>query len=296
MNVINVALCVVLIFGKAGAPRMGIAGAGAAGFVSTWVGLLIMVAYAFKAEYREVFKPFALAKIERSVLGGILRLSVPSAVATVAVMSGFALFAMIVSKLDSLTGGAKIASACGTAEAVNSAATTDIVGILKLTFTACLAFGTSTATLVSQSLGAGKPDVAEKFGWTSVKLGLMIFGVVGLCQGVLFTEPLLHLVTHSEAVRAAAILPMRVMGICTPLIAVGMILTQALFGAGNSRFVMIVELILHFTCLVPLAWLLGITFGFGLPGIWGAAVVYVFVLSAIMIAKFKSGDWKQIQL
>jgi Na+-driven multidrug efflux pump len=124
----------------------------------------------------------------------------------------------------------------------------------------------------------------------------MIFGVVGLCQGVLFTEPLLHLVTHSEAVRAAAILPMRVMGICTPLIAVGMILTQALFGAGNSRFVMIVELILHFTCLVPLAWLLGITFGFGLPGIWGAAVVYVFVLSAIMIAKFKSGDWKQIQL
>ena len=39
-----------------------------------------------------------------------------------------------------------------------------------------------------------------------------------------------------------------------------MILTQALFGAGNTRFVMIAELILHFTCLVPLAWLLGVTF------------------------------------
>ncbi len=33
-----------------------------------------------------------------------------------------------------------------------------IVGILKLTFTACLAFGTSTATLVSQSLGEAKPE------------------------------------------------------------------------------------------------------------------------------------------
>jgi len=39
-----------------------------------------------------------------------------------------------------------------------------------------------------------------------------------------------------------------------PIIAVGMILTQALFGAGNSRYVMLVELFLHFTCLVPLAY------------------------------------------
>jgi multidrug resistance protein, MATE family len=296
MNVINVALCVVLIFGKAGFPRMGIAGAGAAGFVSTWIGLFIMVGYALSAQYRTTFKPFSLAKLDRTVLRGVLGLSIPSAIATVAVMSGFALFAMIVSKLDSLTGGAKIAGACGGAEAVNSAATTDIVGILKLTFTACLAFGTSTATLVSQSLGAKKPELAEKFGWASVRLGLMIFGVVGLCQGVLFTKPLLALVTHSEAVREAAILPMRVMGVCTPLIAVGMILTQALFGAGNSRFVMLVELVLHFTCLVPLAWLLGITLGFGLAGIWGAAVVYVVVLSSIMIWKFHGGDWKKIEL
>jgi Na+-driven multidrug efflux pump len=86
------------------------------------------------------------------------------------------------------------------------------------------------------------------------------------------------------------------MGICTPLIAVGMILTQALFGAGNSRYVMVVELILHFTCLVPLAYLLGITFNGGLVGIWIAAVVYVVLLSSAMLLKFASGDWKSIKL
>jgi Na+-driven multidrug efflux pump len=86
------------------------------------------------------------------------------------------------------------------------------------------------------------------------------------------------------------------MGICTPLIAVGMILTQALFGAGNTRFVMIVELILHFTCLVPLAWVLGITLGFGLIGIWAAGVVYIALLAAVMSWKFKLGDWKHIAL
>jgi Na+-driven multidrug efflux pump len=89
---------------------------------------------------------------------------------------------------------------------------------------------------------------------------------------------------------------MRIMGIATPLIATGMILTQALFGAGNSRFVMIVEFVLHFTCLVPLAWFLGVKLDFGLIGIWGAAVVYVVLLATVMIWKFRSGDWKAIKV
>jgi multidrug resistance protein, MATE family len=298
MNVINVALCIVFIFGKLGAPHMGMAGAGLAGAISSWVGLLVMVAWAGLRQYRERFKPFDIRGYSRELLGRILKLSVPSAVATIAVMSGFMLFAMIVSRLDSMMHTRLIAPDCpgGKQEAVNGAATTVIVGVLKLTFTACLAFGTSTATLVSQCLGSGKTEEAEQFGWTSVKLGLLIFGVVGLLEGVFLTVPILHLVTKSHAVFHAARLPMRMMGLATPLIAVGMILTQALFGAGNTRFVMFVELILHFCCLVPLAWLLGITFGFGLVGIWSAALVYVVLLTAVMVWKFKSGDWKTIKL
>jgi MATE family multidrug resistance protein len=298
MNVINVILCIMFIFGKWGAPKMGMAGAGLAGAASSWVGLFVMVAWASLARYRKAHQPFNLAGLSKAVLGRILKLSVPSAVATVAVMSGFMLFAMIVSKLDAMMNTSLLAPACpgGKPEAVNGAATTVIVGVLKLTFTACLAFGTSTATLVSQCLGSGKGDEAEKFGWVSVRLGLIIFGVVGLLEGVFLTEPLLHLVTKSPAVYEAAIMPMRMMGLATPLIAVGMILTQALFGAGNTRFVMIIELILHFLCLVPLAWLLGITFEMGLVGIWTAAIVYVLLLTAVMVWKFKSGDWKTIQL
>lgn len=294
MNVINVALCWALIFGNLGAPRMGVAGAGLAGFISTYIGLAVMVGYALLPAFRG-FHPFALRRLSKRIVGDVLKLSVPSAIATIAVMTGFMLFAYIVSKLDEIEAATVVATSA-VREAINSAATTNVVVILKLTFTACLAFGTATATLVSQSLGERDPEKAARFGWASVKLGLIVFGVVGFLEGVVFTGPLLSLMTKSEAVREAALLPMRIMGICTPLIAVGMILTQALFGAGNSRFVMIVELVLHFTCLVPLAWLFGITLGWGLLGIWLAAVVYVVALSSVMVWKFWKGDWKEIRL
>lgn len=295
MNALNVVLCLIFIFGRWGAPRMGIAGAGFAGFASTWIGLGIMLGWAARKKYRSQFGPFAIAKFEVPLVREILKLSVPSAVATLAVMSGFALFSMIVSKLDAAE--VAVASASGAPdEAVNSAATTVIVGILKLTFTACLAFGTSTATLVSQSLGEGDGAKATRFGWVSVRLGLLIFGVVGFLEGIVFPEQILDFASNSPAVKQAALLPMRMMGICTPAIAVGMILTQALFGAGNSLFVMVVELILHFTCLVPLAFVLGITLNLGLVGIWTAACVYALLLMTIMVVKFARGDWQHIRI
>jgi len=299
MNALNIVLCFLLIFGNAtfGISKMGIAGAGIAGFVSTYVGLAIMIGYALAPSCRSLYRPFHFAKLDRALTWSILKLSIPSGVATIAVMTGFALFAAIAGKLDEVSPMGVVSAVCpgGKAEPVNGAATTVIVGVLKLTFTACLAFGTSTATLVAQSLGERDAKKAELFGWTSVRLGLLIFGVVGLSEAI-FAPQVLAFVSHSEIVQQVALGPMRLMGVCTPIIAVGMILTQALFGAGNTRFVMIVELLLHFICLVPLAWLLGITLNFGLMGIWVAGVVYVVLLASIMSAKFKSGDWKKIAL
>ena len=75
-----------------------------------------------------------------------------------------------------------------------------------------------------------------------------------------------------------------------------MILTQALFGAGNPRFVMFVELALHFGMLLPLAYLLGVVLDLGLLGVWSSAAVYVFALTAIVALKFRSGTWKAINI
>lgn len=291
MNVVNVALCWMFIFGNLGMPKMGAPGAGFAAFVSTWIGLGIMIFYALRERGR--FRPLRWSNLSRSLTWDILKLSIPAALATIVMMVGFGMFTKVAGKLDAaeaLAAGVSLADR----EAVNGAATTDIVAVLKLTFTACIAFGTATATLVAQSLAAKRPEDASRFGWASVRLGLIIFGVVGLCEGVLFTKPILHLISHSEAVRAAALVPMQRMGIVTPVIAVAMILSEALFGAGNTKFVAIAQFCMVFLLLVPLAWILGSSYG--LSGMWLAAVAYSVTAAVVLSLKFRGGSWQSIKL
>ncbi len=295
MNVFNVLFCWMFIFGHLGAPRLGAPGAGVSGFIATWIGLGIMILYASRERHR--YHPMRWSNLSRKLTWDILKLSIPASVATVVMMFGFLLFVRIGGKLDALAQAASLeAGIKGATEAVNGAATTDIVALLKLTFTACLAFGTAAATLVGQSLGAKRPDDAAKFGWASVRMGLVIFGVVGLCEGVFFTGPIVNFITHSEAVRDVAIVPMRIMGLATPVIAVAMILSEALFGAGNTKFVAFAQLVLIFGCLVPVAYVLAIVLHFGLVGIWISACIYATLAAVTMSLKFRGGSWKKITL
>ncbi|HEY2515969.1 MAG TPA: MATE family efflux transporter, partial [Polyangiaceae bacterium] len=267
-------------------------GAGVSGFLATWIGLAIMIVYA--AQLRGRFHPGRWSNLSRKLTWDILKLSIPAAVATAVMMLGFGLFTRIVGRLDAAS--VTEAGQCGGKEAVYGAATTDIVEILKLTFTACIAFGTATATLVGQSLGAKRPDDAEKFGWASVRLGLMIFGVVGVLEGIVFTPQIVHLISQSDAVREVAMIPMRMMGVVTPVIAVALILSEALFGAGNPKFVAVAQLCLIFGVLLPLAYVLAIGAKLNLIGIWAAACCYGILAAITMSVKFKAGGWKKIQL
>ncbi len=282
MNIFNLLFCYMFIFGKFGAPEMGAAGAGLAALLATWIGLIVMVVYVWID--RGVFKPFHWVHMSWKGISEILRLSVPAAIATVLMMFGFQLFLGIVAGLD--VGGT----------AVNGAASSNIISMLKLTFTACLAFGTATATLVAQSIGAGRPDLATRFGSASIRLGLIIFGVVGIAEGIVFTGPIVELWTLDPAVREAMMVPMRIMGLATPVIAVVMIMTEALFGAGTPKFVAITQFTMVFGVLLPCAYLFAVTFGWGLIGIWSAAALYMAMGATVMSVQFLRGGWKSVKI
>ena len=113
---------------------------------------------------------------------------------------------------------------------------------------------------------------------------------------VLFPAQAMDLLSDDIKVIEAGAPAMRLMGFIVPVITLSFVFTQALFGAGNTKFVMIVEALLHVLCLVPLTWLLAIALDLGFVGPWIAAAVYIGALAAIMGWKFWRGDWKEIEV
>ena len=319
MNVINAVLAYAFVFGKLGAPQMNVVGAGVAATVASYFGLAFIIGWALREKYRRGFKIFRFRNFDWGTIGRILKLSVPSGVATVFVMSGFLLFFKWVGMLDqqmSADAGAGLEAVrvrwfysvvpYGISHGaflnllkeqapVFAAATKVIIDILSISFMTCMGLGTATATLVSQNLGRGLPEEAEKFAWTAVKIGAWFTGLLGVVA-IMFPDFYMGLFTHDHEVVEAGRLPLRILGGAEFLLGFGMVLAQALFGAGNSRFVMVAEITLHGVCLVPLSYFLGITLDLKLVGIFLAAVIYIAGLALVMMLKFRTGSWKHIKI
>ncbi len=332
MNLLNLVLNYCLIFGAWIFPELKVEGAAWASLISTYVGLLIMILWTFPPKIRSVYNYYHLAKVNLKVVWEIARLSVPSGMATIFVMLGILMFIKIIGLLDEAaiaeglaqtgiyTGDVSARYAAhqtqmlmhpeipGTAmvgdwsfamlqnrPAIFTAAAKVVFDVMSICFISSLAFGTATATLVSQSLGEGKPDLAPRYGWDSIKIYAGIMAILGVLISI-FPEVALDLISDDEVVIQAGAQGMRIQALLMPFIAVGLICTQALFGAGNSKFVMYVEMILHFTCLVPLAYLLSSVLELGFLGVWLASVVYIVLLALVMGWKFWEGKWKDIKV
>jgi putative MATE family efflux protein len=285
MNVVNFFLNVALIFGKWGLPAWGVTGSSIASMLSSWIGLFIMIAWSLRRQYYRTYKHYRASNLSWTQQWEIVKLSLPSGIATVFVMSGFLLFFRIVSLLDAQRGLGPI----------YAAATQNNIAILMLLFTACMAYGTATATLVGQSMGAKQPEQAARYGWEAVKLGIYLTLVLGSFV-VAWPQLILRIGCHDAAVLAAAAPVLRICGALMPCVLTAIVFTQALFGAGNTRFVMFVEFGLHFFCLVPVAYVGGMVLHWGMLGVWCGAFVYIVLLCLIMGWKFTEGAWKEIRI
>lgn len=288
MNVFNIILNYFFIYGNdaLGVPKMGLAGAGYASVISTYLGLLIIALVATQKHYRTKYVFWRLRHFDPGIMVRIVKLMIPSGAATVVLMAGFALFMRFVGVIDTEAGTGN----------VYGAATKAIMDIAGVCFMPLIAFGTATATCVSQSLGAGKTNLAARYGWEASRLGVFAMIVIAALF-LAIPEPIIALVSPNDpAVAAAGANSLRIITIGLPLMAVGLVLSQALFGAGANTFVAVAELMLHFGLFVPGAWLLGPKLGYGMEGVWVAATMYVAALGVVMGGKFLGQGWRQIKL
>jgi Na+-driven multidrug efflux pump len=145
-------------------------------------------------------------------------------------------------------------------------------------------------------LGAGKPNLAARYGWESARVAVFAIFVLGAVFFAVPTQIIAVLAPNDPAVPEAAATSLRIVTLSLPLMAVGLVLAQALYGAGANLFVFLVELALQFGFLVPAAYVLGPLMGYGMEGVWLAAAIYASLLGVIMGAKFLGDDWRRIKL
>jgi len=143
--------------------------------------------------------------------------------------------------------------------------------------------------------GRGKFELAALYGWDSVKLGMYIYGGLGLLV-VLFPAPFLDLLTDDPAVIAVATPGLQIMAGLEIFVAMALILTQALFGAGDTKFVMVTEFLLHGLCLAPMTYLFARVLDLGFIGVWMSATLYVVLLSVNMSLRFWLGKWADFRI
>jgi len=289
MNAINLVLNYLLIFGSEplGIPRLEVRGAAIASVIATYMGLVMMVGTSLTSRYRERFALYRRPKLELPVVSRIVRLMIPTGAATTILMLGFALFMRFVGELDAATGDGSN---------VFTAATKAIMDTASLCFMPLIALGTATATCVSQSLGSDKPNLAARYGWESARLGVYAMFVVGVIMWTFPGEIIRLLAPHDERVVEAAIPSLRLIALALGPMAVGLVLAQALYGAGANVFVASAEFVLHFGVLVPLSWLFGPYLQWGMEGIWSAAALYCSLLGVVMAMKFARPGWREIRL
>ncbi len=286
MNASNIFLAWILVFGHFGFPRLEVQGAGIAAMVASYLGLLLMMVFTFRRSDRTKYHPYRVRNVSGRQIWNIAKLSLPSGAATAVVMTGFLMVIWVVARVDELT--PQLGS-------IHTAATKIIMDILSIAFIGTLGLGTATATLVSKSLGEKDPALAERYGWQSIKIGIYIFGAIGLAEAIA-PDLFVGLFSSDPLVIDAARDSMRLMGALEWVIAMAIVATQCLFGAGNTRFVMYAEASLHFGVLIPLSYLLGVLLEWKVFGVWLAAAAYAVGLAATMVLKFRAGGWKSIKI
>jgi Na+-driven multidrug efflux pump len=161
-----------------------------------------------------------------------------------------------------------------------------IVGILP-----SWGLSNAAATMVGQSLGAGKPDRADRSVWVAGRINLLFLGTLGVCF-VLFAPTIVSWFGDDLAVAAIASRALRIVALGFPLYAFGMVLTQAFNGAGDTWTPTWLNLVVFWLWEIPLAWVLARTADLGPDGAFWAITVAFSTLAGASALVWRRGGWR----
>jgi putative MATE family efflux protein len=273
-NALNIGLGPCFIFGLGPFPRLGVTGAAVATNIGRGTGVLYQIVTLLRGNGRISIARRHL-RPDRPTLAGVLKLS------------GTGAFQVFIGTA-SYVGLVRILSSFGSAALAGYT-----IGMRVILFALLPPFGISNAaaTMVGQNLGAGRPDRAERAVWTAAGYNVLFLGTVGVIF-LAAAGPIAGLFSLDAAVQPFAVACLRIVSLGFVFYAVGMVLTQAFNGAGDTWTPTLINLFVFWLWEIPLAWWLARHTPFGARGVFIALTAAYSSIAVVSVVLFRRGTWK----
>ena len=273
-NILNIVLGPCFIFGLGPFPKLGVTGAAVATTIGRGCGVLYQLWTLSRGRGRVLITRRHL-RLEPAVMLRLLRLS------------GNAIFQILIGTA-SWIGLVRILSSFGSAALAGYT-----IGIRIIVFALLPSWGmaNAAATMVGQSLGARKPERAERSVWIAGFYNMIFLGAVGLAF-VLAAPVLIRLFTSDPAVVPYGVACLRFVSYGFLFYAYGMVLTQAFNGAGDTWTPTWLNLFCFWLWEIPLAYVLARVVGLGPRGVFIAITIAFSTLALASAALFRRGRSK----
>jgi len=273
-NLINIVLCPLLMFGVGPFPRLGVTGAAVGTTIGRGTGVLYQLYRLWRRDGRIVIHREQIA-LKPAVMKTLLRLS------------GTGTFQVFVS-MASWIGLTRINASFGT-----DALAGFQIAIRIILFALLPAWGlaNAAATMVGQSLGAGKPERGEQAVWRAGFYNVIFLGIAGLAFNV-FANPIAHLFSKDPTVAAIAGDCLRIISYGYPFYAYAMVLTNSFNGAGDTWTPTWLNLFCFWLWEIPVALVLARHFNLGPQGSAWAVTIAFSTLAVASAVLFRRGRWK----
>jgi putative MATE family efflux protein len=278
-SLINIILCPLLIFGYGIFPELGLTGAAVATTIGRTAGVFYQTYHLFKGSgmlkiKREHFK------IDWAIQKSILTLAWPATLQFFIQSGSWIFLAYLVSTTGSTDASAGYQ-----------------IAIRNVVFFILPAWGLSNAaaTLVGQNLGAGNPDRAQKSVLLTTRYNIYFMAAVMLLF-VFFSSPIISIFTSQEEVHRYGVLALQIMGTGYIFYGIGMVMMQALNGAGDTRTPTWINFVGFWLFQIPVAILMARYFGWGPTGAFIAIPLAETFVALAAWYFFKRGSWKEIKI
>ena len=274
-NLVNLAGNWMLIFGHAGAPALGAAGAGWATLIAISYMALFLLAAVLLDLHGAGGLPFPSLRIDPAGLRALLALGFPASIQLVLEIGVVALMGVLAGRLDP----------------VSLAAHQIALVLASVTFMVPLGISSACAVRVGQALGRGDPQGASRAGWTAMLIATSFMALAALTF-VALPRPLIRLFTADPRVIATGASLLLIAAVFQLADGISVSATGALRGTGDTHSPMLAMLIGYWIVALPLGHQLCFRFGLGVTGLWiglSAGLILVSLALPVMWARCVRG-------